>query len=180
MFKGWGLSTFKILRTMKKEKIIESFLMPYKKNVQFLQSFQLVGQKGIGKFKINSQFYSVFNEGNHFTAAELQISLNQLLYIYFAYMGLFDYVEQENIEHELLSIQKENSFITEETIHFRKAIEAEKEIMGEIEIVRSKRVGDVSFFECDYNFEKNCFGVVKIVLKDKRNKSIEHINKKTD
>ena len=160
---------------MKTNNILDIFLKPYKKDCQFLQSFKLVDNKGVGMFKTNSDFYSVFEKGNHFTAVELQVCLNQLLYTYFGYIGLFDYVENIDDENKLLNIQKENTFITEQSVHFKKEIQISDEIVGEIQITKAKKIGNLTLMECNYKFGDGCFGMVKVALKDSNNKSIEKI-----
>lgn len=150
-----------------KNKILDLFLSAYKKETQFLDSFELVGNKGTATFITNSKFYSLTKlPVDHFTAVELQICLNQLLFIYFAHLGLFDKEIIPTISNNFIDSLAKNNFITEQITHFKKDINPSEIIRGEIEVLRSKKIGNVTFMDCRFQFGEGCFGTVKVAHKE--------------
>jgi hypothetical protein len=148
---------------MNTQKIIASFLSPYNKQSQFLKDFRLIGEKGIGIFEPNSDFYCINHQPvHHFTAVELQICLNQLLYTYFGHLGLFKQIDdnEEYIKH-----LNANNFIIEQSTHFKKVIDVSHPIQGEINICYKRVVGNSLYIECKFSFEGSCYGKVKSILK---------------
>ncbi|MFW6224631.1 MAG: FcoT family thioesterase [Bacteroidota bacterium] len=151
---------------MKTKELIETFLQPYDNEVRYLQSFKLSGNKGIGVFRIQHNFYSTFVATRHFTAVELQLCLNQLLYVYFAQKGIFDFLKHEGVFREVLKFQNSKTFITEQFVRYKKAIDVSKEIIGEVELIRSKKIRETYFLDCQFNFNKMCLGNVKSIVKE--------------
>ncbi len=145
-----------------KNNLLTLFLSPYKKETQFLQSFEIIKNKGYGTFKTTSNFYCSENKPvEHFSAVELQICLNQLLYLYFAHLNLFDKSTFSNKETFVEQLNK-NNFITEQTMHFKKPIDVSSSFQGVIEVLKSKKIKNTVFMECLYTFEMNCYGTVKV------------------
>jgi len=148
-------------------KIIEALLSPYNENSRFLKSFELLGEKGLASFETNSNFYCISQQPvHHFTAVELQVCLNQLLYTYFARLGLLNYDKNASLNPDFINALNANNFIIEQNTHFKKAINASQPIKGEIEITKSKKIGDSSYIECSFLFGDGCFGTVKSILKN--------------
>ena len=146
--------------------IIDTFLNPYKKEARFLQSFELMKNKGISTFKVNSDFYFTPQSSHHFTAVELQICLNQLLYVYFAHLGLYGNDWNAVMDFDFVNKITENDFIIEQKTHFKKEIDTSKNIRGEIEVMHTKKIGKTKFMECNFQFEDACFGSVLVAHKD--------------
>jgi hypothetical protein len=150
-----------------KNEIIETFLSPYKKESRLLKSFELVGNKGIATFMANSDFYCITQEPvHHFTAVELQVCLNQLIYVYLAHLGIYGENFNISTKEDFIKTLNSNNFITEQITHFKKEIDSSQIIHGEIEMLKSKKIGKMKFMECQFQFGKQCFGSVKLAHRD--------------
>jgi hypothetical protein len=148
-------------------EIIETFLSPYKEESRFLKSFELLDNKGVATFRVNSDFYCITKTPvHHFTAIELQVCLNQLLYIYFAHLGLFDNYLDLPRDNTFIKTLNENNFITEQITHFKKDIDSSQIIHGEIKVIKTKKIDHINFMECQFKFGEGCFGTVKVVHKE--------------
>jgi hypothetical protein len=159
---------------MKKNEINDCFLKAYNEKSRFLNSFELIEKTGVGIFSVNSDFYCPIDEpADYFTAVELQVCLNQLLYAYFSHLGLFDYVIEE--KEKFIEAVENNCFITEQNIRFKKELRILKNIEGKIEIKKAKKIHDISFMECEFEFKDACSGLIKVVLKDSKNNTFEKI-----
>ncbi len=152
---------------MNTKQIIKLFVESYNKETQFLKSFTQEGEKGIGTFIINSDFYMKADTPLHYlSAVEMIICLNQLLYVYLAHTGLIQVDENRepdlNYMHELIY----NKYIISQTYRFRKKIDITNGTTGSIEVISSKKIKEQRMVICKYNFDDKCFGEVKIMLRD--------------
>jgi hypothetical protein len=146
--------------------IIDTFLKPYKKVTQFLQSFELIKNKGISTFKVDCGFYFTPQSSHHFTAVELQVCLNQLLYVYFAHLGLYGDNWDCTKDTGFVNMLTKNDYIIEQKTSFKKEIDTSKLIHAEIEVIHTKKIDATKFMECRFQFEDACFGSVLVAHKE--------------
>ncbi len=151
---------------MNTNELIDTFLQPYNEAVRYLKSFELSGNKGVGKFQIFNNFYSTFITARHFTAVELQICLNQLLYVYYAHIGIFNFLKNDGMFQGVMEFQNSKTFITEQFVKYKNPIDVSKEIIGEVEMVCSKKIKSTYFLKCRFHFNYVCMGNVKTIVKE--------------
>lgn len=148
-------------------KIIEAFCLPYKEETRFLKKFKLDENNiGIAIFEIKSDFYCHKNHPvEYFTSAEMQIAINQLLYIYCAHMDFISFDEKCELNKTQVEKLAKGKYITEQSYIFKKAIKVSEPIEGTIELINSRKIGNTIFVDCFFKFGEFCSGKVKAVIK---------------
>lgn len=147
-------------------KIIEAFTLPYNKNARFIKNFNLDENNiGVALFETNSEFYC---HGNHpveyFTAAEMQICLNQLLYIYCTHMNFIPFDDTQTLNKEQVEKLAKGKFITEQSYKFKKAIKTLNPIEGTMQLIHSRKIGKTIVVDCKFSFGAFCTGNVKVAI----------------
>lgn len=151
---------------MTSKEIITAFLSVYKEEARFLYSFHLEKLVGKGSFKINSNFYCTKDQPIHyFSATEMQLCINQLLYVYFTSLGLIPFHNDYLNSTRFIESFDERYYIIEQTCKFKEKISVSELIQAEIMISKKKLLGANLYIECIFNFEQKCFGSVKCLLK---------------
>lgn len=137
--------------------IIDNFLRYYKPEARFIKSFELKENKGFALFNINCGFYCDPSQNlQYLSAVEFQLCLNQLMFVYFATLGLIP-VDQE--------FDSRNYLITAQNMQFKKFSNTSIPINGEICIVDSKRIKNKTFLICSFKLGEGCSGSVTAILK---------------
>lgn len=150
---------------MNTEKIIAAHLAPYKDECRFLKTFICEDKIGKATFEINSDFYCHDNHPVHyFSAAEMQICVNQMLYIYCVHIGVIPFDEDANLDKEYIQSLAAQKFITEQSCNFKSALKTSQPILAEMEEVFSRKIGNRLLIECKFKFEESCFGKVKVLI----------------
>jgi hypothetical protein len=130
----------------------------YNQDCRFLVDFKTIEGKGVGFFNIKSDFYcNTDRQVYYFTAVELQICLNQLMYEYFAHLGYITTTNESEYVYNLITAQE---------FSFKQLISTEKIIVGEISITTIKHIKNARFICCSFNFEESCHGTVKVILRN--------------
>lgn len=133
---------------------LEKVLRVYNPDCRYLQEAKLDFPRGEGKFRIPKPYYV---EGTgHFNAVEMMICYNQLAYgmlSEFGGRGLIKELGKIPFE-QFLGWQLENCFIVGmDEVKFKRAIDTSKQIQGNIELKRVRKVGDLYVFNTSYDFE---------------------------
>jgi len=151
---------------MTSKEIITAFLSVYKKEAQFLTSFHLEKLVGKGSFKINSNFYCTKDQPiYYFSAIEMQLCINQLMYVYFTSLGLIPFKKDYLTSTRFIESFDDRYYIIEQTCKFKEKINISDIIHAEIMISNKKLLGSNLYIECVFNFEQKCVGSVKCILK---------------
>ncbi len=146
---------------MDSNKTIDTILQPYKPEVHFIKSYELIDDNKMkGIFLIKSNFYSA-STLNHVSVVELEICLNQLLYAYAYEKGHLGGTQKNGFPVDLIIMQNEKTFIVKQTVKCREIINASKEIICEIEYIKGVKRNNSTFHFYKYNFENyKIFGQV--------------------
>jgi len=137
----------------------------YKPDCRYLVEATTEYPKTEGRFKLGDTYYTT-KKLEHMTSIEAQLCLNQLCYSAFGEWlpaGRFD----ETMTFELyLELMKENMFIIDSNIRFRKPIPTNGNIQGQIELMKIKRHGDLYLAFLDYDLEQGkSRGKMELALK---------------
>lgn len=151
---------------MHTQKIIDAYLRPYNEESRFLKSFEYKENIGRASFEIKSDFYCHENHPvQYFTAAEMQICINQLLYIVCTHAGLIPFDDNEDLNPAYIHKLASGKYITEQKCSFKAALKTDRIIEGEMQLVNHKKIGDTIVADCSFNFENKCLGTVRVVIK---------------
>jgi len=132
---------------------LDRVLELYKPDCRYLIEATTEHPKAEGKFRMGSTYYAT-QKVEHMTSIEAQLCLNQLCYSAFGEWlpeGRFD--EKVSFD-DYLELMKENMFIVESNIRFRKPIPTNGDIQGQIELMKVKRHGNLYLVFCDYELEQ--------------------------
>jgi hypothetical protein len=132
---------------------LESVLELYKPECRYLVEATAEYPKAEGKFKLGNTYYTT-RKLEHMTSIETQLCLNQLSYSAFGEWlpeGRFD---KAMTFDDYLELMKENVFIIESNIRFRKPIPTNGDIQGQIELMKIKRHGELYLAFLDYDLEQ--------------------------
>lgn len=137
----------------------------YQPDCRFLLEANADYPKAEGKFRVGITYYTT-SKVEHMTSIEAQLCLNQLCFSAFGEwlpQGRFD--KTINFE-EYLRLMKENMFIVESSIRFRKPIPTDRDLQGQIEVMKIKRHGDLYLACLNYEVEESkSKGNLKLALK---------------
>jgi hypothetical protein len=125
----------------------------YKPDCKYLIEANVDYPKADGRFKLGDTYYTA-RKMEHMTSIEAQLCLNQLCYTAFGEWVLQGRFEQAMPFEKFLELMKENMFIVNSTIGFRKPIPTNKEIQGQVELMKIKRHGGLHLAFLDYNLEQ--------------------------
>jgi len=149
--------------TIINQQQINEVLSIYKPEQRILLSADLQYPIIYGNFKIGPTYYIV-NPLKHATDIEIQLCLNQLVYVGVAEirgLGLVLNLNGLNFKE----LQDENMFILKSNKKFRKHIRTDIEIRGELEFKNQKKYKNIIFTEAHFNFEnKSCIGGLELAL----------------
>ena len=138
---------------MQNEEILERTQEIYKPEVTYLKEFSAEFPNANGVFSLGDTFYTA-EKLNHMTSIEAQLCLNQLSYAAFARWLQERQISDLNISLEkYLELMKENMFVINSQIKFRKPIETNKRIKGEMKVVRTRRHGNLYLAFIEHEFE---------------------------
>ena len=144
---------------------MDKVLKIYKSDCIFLREVDVDYPIGNGVFILGKTYYT--NENlDHMTSIEAQLCLNQLSYVCFTEWileGRFKGLEDLSFE-DYLRLMEENMLIIDSKIRFKKPIE-NGQIIGQIEVTRIKKYGNLYITFLDFNLEGKCFGELELVLK---------------
>ena len=144
---------------------LESVLELYKPDCRYLVEATAEYPKAEGKFKLGNTYYTT-KKLEHMTSIEAQLCLNQLCYSAFGEWlpeGRFD---EAMTFDDYLELMKENMFIIDSNIRFRKPIPTNGDIQGQIELMKIKRHGDLYLALLDYDLEQGkSRGKMELALK---------------
>lgn len=145
------------------QELIGKVLEHYRPNLRMLKFAELEYPSMRGKFVIGQTFYYTPSL-KHATDVEIQLCLNQLVYV-----GVAQAMEQGLVQElkglDFYELQKENMLITESRKRFKKPIRTDIEISGEIAIRRWKQVGNLFLADTDFQFEnRSCSGSLELTL----------------
>jgi len=132
---------------------LESVLELYKPDCRYLVEATAEYPKAEGKFKLGDTYYTT-RKLEHMTSIEAQLCLNQLCYSAFGEWlpeGRFDVTMTFE---KYLELMKENMFIIDSNIRFRKPIPTNGEIQGVVELTKIKRHGNLYLAFLDYDLEQ--------------------------
>ena len=149
---------------MNKEKL-DKILEMYKPDCKYLVEVNSEYPKAQGKFKLNPTYY-VINAFEHMTSIEVQLCLNQLCYSAFGDWFPEGKFEKKIYFDEYLELMKENMFIINSNIRFKKPIKTNKEILGQIKLTKTKTYGNLCLAFLDYDLEQGkSVGRLELALK---------------
>ncbi len=108
-----------------------------------MNSISLEKLVGKGSFQINSNFYCTKDQPIHyFSATEMQLCINQLLYVYFTSLGLIPFFNDYLNSTRFIESFDERYYIIEQTCKFKEKISVSKVIQAEIIISKKKLLGE--------------------------------------
>ena len=119
---------------------LDKVLEIYTPECRYLKEVSLNYPVAQGVFKLGNTFYSPKNV-EHMTAIEVQLCLNQLCFSAFGSWLPEGKFNKSLSFNQYLDLMKENMFIIESNIRFRKPICTNGEIKGQIEITNIKKHG---------------------------------------
>jgi len=150
------------------QELIGRVLEMYKPEQRLLKSANMNYPIISGKFLIGPTYYT-HEPLKHATDIEIQLCLNQLVYVEVAESI------QKNLVPELRgmdfsSLQKEGMLIIESQKRFNRDIKTDVEIDGVLRIRRLKNYKGLLVANTDFDFEKgSCFGFLELVIKKEFN-----------
>ncbi|MDD5331853.1 MAG: FcoT family thioesterase [Candidatus Nanoarchaeia archaeon] len=137
----------------------------YKLDCMYLIEASIKYPKAEGKFNIGDTYYTT-KKLEHMTSIEAQLCLNQLCYSAFGEWLPEGRFEQTINFEEFLELMKENMFIINSNIRFRKPIPTNEIIQGYIKLNRIKKYGNLYIAFLDYDLEQGkSMGKMELALK---------------
>ncbi len=134
-------------------KKIERILELYKPECRFLIKAPLEASKANGRFRIIENFYAT-QLVEHMTSIEAQFCLNQLCYAASS-EWLADGRFGVTIGFErFLELMKENMFVIDSNIRFKKPIPTNNDIQGQVELMKVRKYGNLYLAFLDYELEQ--------------------------
>jgi len=132
---------------------LERVLEIYKPDCRYLIETNIEYPKAEGRFKIGSTYYAT-QKLEHMTSIEAQLCLNQLCFSAFGEWFPAGRFDKTMTFDRFLELMKENTFVIDSHIRFKKSIPTDKEIQGQIELMRIRRHGNLYLIFCDYELEQ--------------------------
>ena len=100
------------------------------------------------------------------TDVEAQLCLNQLAYTLLACSLKNNLIDIGIDYEESFKLQDEGMFIVKSKKNFKKQIRTDREIKGQIEITKYKKLREIIVAKSIFNFEDNaCFGELELIVK---------------
>ena len=144
---------------------LERVLELYKHDCRYLIEANIEYPKADGKFKLDDTYYTSIKL-EHMTSIEAQLCLNQLCYSAFGEWLSEGRFEEVMAFDKYLELMKENMFIIDSNIKFRKPIPTNGDIQGQIELIKIKRHDDLYLAFLDYELEQGkSKGKMELALK---------------
>jgi len=142
---------------------IDEVLEIYKPEQRILVSAGLDYPSAKGIFRVGPTSY-VITPFKHATDIEIQLCLNQLVYVSVSEIMRLNLVpELEGLYFK--ELQEEGMVITQSQKRFRKPIRTDKEITGELTYRNSKKYNSIVLARADFQFEdRNCLGSLEMAL----------------
>lgn len=151
------------------EGYIHNLLNVYTPETRFLQNFRLEDSIGHADFKVNSEFYSSNEEMSHLTAVQMQICINQLLFVYISALGKYDkfFSGQHSDMAYINEFQNNNTFITCQAYYFHKRIDTSGLISAKMWLKKEKMIGNLLIMDVEFDFShRSSSGDVRIAIKN--------------
>ncbi len=153
------------MKTRVPKERLESVLELYKPDCRYLVEATVKYPKAEGRFKLGDTYYTT-RKLEHMTTIEAQLCLNQLCYSAFGEWLLEGRFDEAMTFEEYLELMKENMFIIDSNIRFRKPIPTNGDIHGKIEVMKVKRHGNLYLAFLDYDLEQGkSKGKLELALK---------------
>lgn len=132
---------------------LNKILEIYEPDWRYLVEANVDYPKAEGKFKISGNAY-ITKKLEHMTVLDAGACLNQLCYSAFGeWLSQGRFGEAMPFER-FLELMKENSFVIDAHIRFRKSIPIKEEVSGQIEFIKIKRLGGLSLAFLNYDLEQ--------------------------
>lgn len=144
-------------------EIIDEVLRPYLPSQRVLLGAEVEHGVARGQFKIGeSGYYS--GRLKHATDIEIQLCLNQLSYVFVA-EAIRQKVIPEITDLDFNKFREESMLILESRKRFRRPIDVEKEINGEIKLEDWRNFGRLLVGRMNFDFEKrSCVGNLTLAI----------------
>ena len=143
---------------------IEKMLCFFDEEFRYLQTVNVEYPRAEGVFKIGKTAYTK-EDVKHVTALEIQLCFNQLCYAAFGEWmteGKTGYTMQfENF----LELMKENMFVLDAHLRFRKLIPKEETLTGKIEVAHTRKINELYLAHITCGIEGKFRGHVEFGLK---------------
>lgn len=144
---------------------IQRILEVYKPENRWLKEAKLEYPVCYGTFQITPRTYTI-EPLSHMTDVEAQLCLNQLAYTLLACSLKNNLINAGLSYEDFFKLQREGMFIVKSKKNFKRQIRTDKEVKGQIEIIRYKKLRDMIIAMSKFNFEDNaCFGELELVVK---------------
>jgi hypothetical protein len=125
----------------------------YKPDWRFLVEANVDYPKAEGKFKFGDTAYTT-QKLEHMTYIEAGFCLNQLCFSAFGEWLPQGRFEEAMPFEKFLELMKENMLAIDAHIRFRKKIPTNREVYGQVELVKMKRHGGLSLAFLNYDLEQ--------------------------
>lgn len=144
---------------------LDNVLEIYKPDWRYLIEANVDYPKAEGKFRISGDAYTTKNV-EHMTLLDAGACLNQLCFSAFGEWLSEGRFEETMPFERFLELMKENSFAIDAHIRFRKPIPTNREIQGQVELMKIKKRGGLYLAFLDYNLEQGkSKGSLELALK---------------
>lgn len=125
----------------------------YKPDCRYLVESNINYPRAEGKFKLGETYYTT-KKLEHMTSIEAQLCLNQLCFSAFSEWLPEKRFDETITFEKYLDLMKENMFIIESKIRFRKPIPSNECIQGQIELMKIKAHDGLYLAFLDYDLEQ--------------------------
>ncbi len=147
---------------------IINLLNVYTPETRFLKKFSLSDKTGYAEFNVRSAFYSSIEELGHLTAVQMQICINQLLFVFISALGKYDklFAEHGYDMDYINKFQNNNTFNTRQSYNFHKRIDTSQVITAKMTLVKEKLIRDLLIMDIEFEFnDHKLTGCVRIAIK---------------
>lgn len=143
---------------------IDEILKFFNPDCRYLQKASCEYPKAQGLFRIGPTFYTA-TPVDHATALEIQLCFNQLSYAAFG-EWMHDGRMGDTIPFEqFLNLMKENMYVVDAHLRFRKMIQKNEVLTGNIEVIHAKKRKDLYLAHIACSIEGKFRGHVEFGLK---------------
>lgn len=152
------------------EVYITNLLNVYTPETRFLKKFTVTDRAGFAEFFVQSAFYSSIEELGHLTAVQMQICINQMLFVFISALGKYDKLFGEyGYDMDYINkFQNNNTFITRQSYNFHKRIDTSQEINAKMSLKKEKLIRDLLIMDIEFEFSNHSLtGDVRIAIKVK-------------
>lgn len=132
---------------------LERILDIYKPDCRYLREACTIYPNAKGTFRLGSTCYTTIPV-EHMTAIEAQLCLNQLVFSAFSEWLSESRFDRTISFEEYVLLMKENMFLIDSNIRFKKAIPVNKDVCGQINLLKMKRHGGLYLAFLDYKLEQ--------------------------